>query len=180
MRDRRRCGERIVAKHVNDEDGVAGADFVAVGEERFFHVCAIEESAVAALQVEDAAAFFAVVDGEVETGHKLVVGKSLVGFGIAADAERRARLESKLSPREGTRPNFEKNSHLGAPGMITKWRSILSPTSAISKYKRFRESDRTARLRAGSEYPNTACVAATARVVEFFQNVFSCWPADAN
>jgi len=39
------------------------------------------------LQVEDAAAFFAVVDSEMEAGHKLVVGKRMIGLGIATEAE---------------------------------------------------------------------------------------------
>jgi len=79
--------KRFVGEHANDEDGVARANFVAVGEKGFFDACAIEESAVAALQVEEAAAFFTVFDGEVKAGHEFVVGKELIGFLRAADAE---------------------------------------------------------------------------------------------
>ena len=85
-----RSGERIVGEHVDNEHGVAGTNFVAVGEEGFFHTSAVKESAVAALQVEDAAALFAVIDGEVKAGHELVVGKGMIGFGIAAEAQRHA------------------------------------------------------------------------------------------
>jgi hypothetical protein len=86
----RYSGKRFVSENSNDEDGVACADFVAVGESGFFDACAVEESAVAALQVEDAAAFFAVIDGEVEARHEFVVGERVIGFGIATDAERLA------------------------------------------------------------------------------------------
>ena len=86
-----RCGrKRFVGDHADDEDGVVSADFVAVSESGFFHAGAVEESAVAALQVEEAAAFFTVLNGEVEAGHEFVVGKRMVGFGVAADAERLA------------------------------------------------------------------------------------------
>jgi hypothetical protein len=40
------------------------------------------------LQVEEAASFFGVIDGEVEAGHEFVVGEGVVGFGVAAKAER--------------------------------------------------------------------------------------------
>lgn len=87
----RRCGgKRFVGEHADDEDSVSGADFVAVGESGFFHACTVEESAVAALQVEEATAFFTVIDGEVEAGHELVVGKGVISLGVASDAKRHA------------------------------------------------------------------------------------------
>jgi len=73
----RRLSEKgFVGDHPKDKDGVARADFVPVGESGFFDARAVEESAVAALQVQDAAAFFAVVDGEVKADIDLSSGKA--------------------------------------------------------------------------------------------------------
>jgi hypothetical protein len=85
-----RGGRLFAVEHANDEDGIACADFVAVGEKCFFDAGAIQESAIAALQVEDAATFFTVVDGKVEAGHEFVVGEGVIGFGVATEAERHA------------------------------------------------------------------------------------------
>src|ERR1700693_4629649 len=87
---RRFSKKGFVREHLNDEDGVARADFVAGGGWGFFYARAVGKSSIAALQVEDAAAFFAVFDGEVEAGHEFIVGEGVVGFGGAADAERLA------------------------------------------------------------------------------------------
>lgn len=82
----------MVREDSNDEDGVAGADFVAVGESGFFYAGAVEESAVAAFEIDEAAAFFTVFDGEVKTGHLLIVGNGVIGLGVATDADKLAGL----------------------------------------------------------------------------------------
>jgi hypothetical protein len=82
-----------------DEDGVASADFVTVDESGFFDTRAVEESAVAALEIEEATAFFAAVDGEVEAGHALVVGERLIGIGVAADAKGLIPVQGNPFPR---------------------------------------------------------------------------------
>ena len=111
LRVGRRCENGFIGKDANDEDGVAGADFVAVGEEGFVDPRAVQESAIAALQVEDAAALFAVIDGEVEAGHELVVRESMIGFGVAAEAERHAVGYRDFVSRGGTGADFKKDSH---------------------------------------------------------------------
>jgi hypothetical protein len=111
LRVGRGCKKGFVGKNANDEDGVAGADFVAVGEEGFVDPRAVQESAIAALQVEDAAALFAVIDGEVEAGHELVVRESMIGFGVAAEAERHAVGYRDFVSRGGTGADFKKDSH---------------------------------------------------------------------
>ena len=108
--------KRFVGEHANDEDGVAGADFVAVGESGFFDARSIEEGAVAALQVEKAAAFFTVFDGEVEAGHELVVGKDVIGFVGAADAESFAsRYSDQFSDQASNRHVKDKFHYLTIP-----------------------------------------------------------------
>jgi len=103
--------KRFVGEHANDEDGVAGADFVAVGESGFFDARSIEEGAVAALQVEKAAAFFTVFDGEVEAGHELVAGKGAIGFVRAANTERLARDQANLGACVRIGASFEEDLH---------------------------------------------------------------------
>jgi hypothetical protein len=80
------------SEDADDEDSAASADFVTVDESGFFDARAVEESAVAAFEIEEAAAFFAAVDGEVEAGHSFVVGNAMVGLGMATDAEKLAGL----------------------------------------------------------------------------------------
>jgi len=93
--------KRFVGEHANDEDGFAGADFVAIREQGFCHSCAVEECAVAALQVEESAAFFAAFDGEVKAGHEFVVGEGVIGFGMATDAESLASTYSDRFSHQG-------------------------------------------------------------------------------
>ena len=83
-------GKHLVAQHANDKNGVAGADFIAVRESGFFYASAVEEGAIATVHVDEAAAFFSLLDGEVEARHEFVVGEGVVGFAGAANAERPA------------------------------------------------------------------------------------------
>jgi hypothetical protein len=80
-------GKHIVAQNANDKDGCTGADFVAVDESGFHDASAVEESAIAAVEIEEAAAFLAEIDGEVETGHSFVVSEGAVGFRVASNAQ---------------------------------------------------------------------------------------------
>jgi hypothetical protein len=80
-----RVGKRILTQHANNEDGVAGADLVAVCESGFSYACTVQECAVAAVQVDEATAFFGVLDGKVQSGHELVVGEGVIGFVRAPD-----------------------------------------------------------------------------------------------
>ena len=90
--DARGCGgKRIVAQHTNDKNGVAGADFIAIGESGFFYASVVEEGAIATVEVDEPAAFFSLLDGEVEARHEFVVGEGVIGFVGSANAERPAR-----------------------------------------------------------------------------------------
>jgi hypothetical protein len=84
-------GEHIVAQDADDENGGSGADFVAVGERGFLNARAIEESAVATVEIKETTAFLAEIDGEVEAGHGFVVGEGVVSFRVAADTQMLAR-----------------------------------------------------------------------------------------
>jgi hypothetical protein len=70
-----------------DDDGIASADFVPVGESGFLDAGAVEESAVAAVEVANAAAAGVAFESAVDAGHARVVGKSVFGFVGAADAQ---------------------------------------------------------------------------------------------
>lgn len=112
----RRGGERFVRENADHEDGVACADFVAVGESGFFYAGAIQECAVAAVEVEEAAALFTVLDSEVEAGHELVVGKDVIGFVGAADAESFAsRYSDQFSDQASNRHVKDKFHYLTIP-----------------------------------------------------------------
>jgi len=63
--DARGCGgKHLVAQHANDKNGVAGADFIAIGEGGFLYASAIEEGAIATVEVEEAAAFFSLLEAK--------------------------------------------------------------------------------------------------------------------
>jgi len=107
-----RLGKRILTQHANNEDGVAGTDFVAVCESGFFDARAIEERAVAAVKVEKAAAFFGMLDCEVQSGHEFVVGESVIRLRGAADAERTAGDEREFGARVGAGAEFQNGFHV--------------------------------------------------------------------
>jgi hypothetical protein len=78
---------------VNGKDRATGTDFVAIGENGFLDARAIQESAVAAFEIEEPTALFTVFDRKVKAGHAFVVGNAFISFGVAADAEKLARLQ---------------------------------------------------------------------------------------
>jgi hypothetical protein len=84
-------GKHIVAQHADDKGSSAGAYFVAVGKSGFLDARAIEESAVATVEIKEATAFWTEIDGEVEAGHSFVVGDGVVSFRVAADTQMLAR-----------------------------------------------------------------------------------------
>src|ERR1700720_3215675 len=98
---------RFFGEDVDDEDGAAGPDFVTVDESGFFDARAVEEGAVAALQIEEPTAFFTMIDGEVQAGHTFVVGNALIGLRMATDAEKLAGLERDFGARVGAGTDFE-------------------------------------------------------------------------
>jgi hypothetical protein len=108
---RGRIGKRILTQHANNEDGVAGADFVAVCESGFLYASAVQEGAVATVKVEEAAALFSLLDGEVEAGHEFVVGEGVIGFVCAADAKRLSGCQVHLLSCEGTGTTFQDEFH---------------------------------------------------------------------
>jgi hypothetical protein len=77
----------IFGDDAKNEDGTSGADFVAVGESGFLDAGAVEEGAVAAVEIADAAAFGVAFEGAVDAGHARVVGKGAFDFCVAADAQ---------------------------------------------------------------------------------------------
>jgi hypothetical protein len=94
-----------------DDDGIACADFVAVGESGFFYAGAVEEGAVAAVEIADAAAAGVAFKGAVDAGHTRVVGKSVFGFGGAADAQGLAQRQGPSCTLRGARVYFQKELH---------------------------------------------------------------------
>jgi hypothetical protein len=78
---------RFLRNNAKNDDGIACTDFVAVGESGFLDAGAVEESAVAAVEIADATAFGVALESAVDTGHTRVVGKRVFGFGGAADAQ---------------------------------------------------------------------------------------------
>ena len=84
---RRSLNERFLGKDAKDEDGTTCADFVAVGEGGFFYAGAVEESAIAAVEIADAATAGIACESTVDTGHARVVGEGVFGFVGAADAQ---------------------------------------------------------------------------------------------
>jgi hypothetical protein len=106
-----RVGKHILTQHANNEDGVAGADLVAVCEGGLFYASAIKESAVAAVEIEKAATFFSVLDGEVQAGHELVVGEGVIRLSGAADSNRLSGCQLHLLSCEGTGTTFQDEFH---------------------------------------------------------------------
>jgi hypothetical protein len=102
---------RIVAQHAHQENGGAGADLVAVGESGFLDASAVEKSAVARVEVEEAAALVGEFDGKVQAGHLFVIGKDVIGFLGAANAQRLAGNQRYLTANARTRANFENYLH---------------------------------------------------------------------
>jgi len=84
---RRMRSSGVLRKNAKDEDGITCADFVTVGERGFFYASAVEEGAVAAVEIVDAAAAGVAFESAVDAGHARVVGKGVFGFGVAADAQ---------------------------------------------------------------------------------------------
>jgi hypothetical protein len=77
----------IFGDDAKNEGGTSGADFVAVGESGFLDAGAVEESAVAAVEIADATAFGVAFEGAVNAGHARVIRKGVFGFGVAADTQ---------------------------------------------------------------------------------------------
>lgn len=122
--------KRFVGEHANDEDGVASADFVAVGESGFFNASSIEEGAIATVEIDEAAAFFTVLDGKMEAGHELVVGKGVIGFVSAADAKRTPQLEQQPGTFQAAGLDCESSLHvLGARDSLMKLIGQVKETS---------------------------------------------------
>jgi len=88
------CGELIVRNDADDENGLAGFDFVAGGEHGLLNLCAIQMSAVGALLVDDSASVGTALDGEVYARHVIVVRYRKLG------AVRRTADEDGLPIRE--------------------------------------------------------------------------------
>ncbi len=78
---------RFFGNDAKDEDGISSADFVAVGESGFLYARAVEEGAVAAVEVADAAAAGVAFESAVDAGHARIVGEGVFGFVGAADAQ---------------------------------------------------------------------------------------------
>jgi len=82
------CGKLVVRNNADDENGLAGFDFVAGGEHRLFDLRAVELGTIGAAFVDDAAAVGTAFDGEVNAGHVIVVGNGELGaIGGAANEE---------------------------------------------------------------------------------------------
>jgi len=94
----------VVRNDADDEDGLAGFDFVAGCEHGILNLCAIEMGAVGASFVDDAATIGAAFDGEVHAGHVIVVGNGELGaVGSAPNQKRLACQKRDLSPCEWSR-----------------------------------------------------------------------------
>jgi len=87
LRLRGERNSRLLRNDAKDDDGIACADFVAVGERGFLNAGAVEESAVAAVEIADAATAGVAFESAVNAGHARVVGEGVFGFGVAADAQ---------------------------------------------------------------------------------------------
>ena len=84
---RRKRSAGVLRNDAKDEDGIAGADFVAVGESGFLDAGAVEESAISAVEIADAATFGVAFESAVDAGHARIVGKGVFGFVGAANAQ---------------------------------------------------------------------------------------------
>lgn len=70
-----RSWRQLIVRHdADNKDSLAGLDLVAGGEHRLLNPRAIQESAVRALLVDDAAAAEATFDGKMHAGHVTVFG----------------------------------------------------------------------------------------------------------
>jgi len=94
----------VVRNNAYDKNGLAGFDFVAGGEHGLLNLCAIQMGAIRASFVDDAAAVRAALDGEVNTGHVIVVRDGELGaVGSAPNQKRLACQKRDLSPCEWSR-----------------------------------------------------------------------------
>jgi hypothetical protein len=73
------CRQLVVRNDADHENGLAGFNFVTVGESGFFSARAVQKCAVAASLIDDAAALFIAFDSEVRAGHLIVVGNGKLG-----------------------------------------------------------------------------------------------------
>jgi len=105
-------GQLIVRNYANDENGLAGFDFVARGEHGLVNLCAIQLGAIGAFSIDDAAAVGTALDGEVDAGHVIVMGNGkLRAVWCAPDQKRLASSERDLPTREGSHSDFENDRH---------------------------------------------------------------------
>jgi hypothetical protein len=88
---RRKRSAGFLRNDAKDDDGIACTDFVAVGESGFLDAGAVEESAVAAVEIADAAATCVAFESTVYAGHARVIGEGVFDFVGAADAQGLAR-----------------------------------------------------------------------------------------
>src|SRR6266852_2533875 len=111
---RARGGGQLIVRHdANHKYRLAGFDFVAGGEHGLLNFCAIKMGAVGASFVDDAAAVRTALDGEVNTGHVIVVGNSeLSAVRRTADTDGFAIRKRNFLTREGTGLDFEEHSHV--------------------------------------------------------------------
>jgi hypothetical protein len=91
---------------------LAGFDFVAGGEHGLLNLCAIQMRAVGASFVDDAAAVGTALDGEVRTGHMVVMRNGELGtVGGTADEDRLAIRKRDIPAGERTCLDVEDYSH---------------------------------------------------------------------
>jgi len=106
LRARGDCWELVVGNDADEENGLAGFDFVAAGEHGLLNLCAIQMGAVGAFLVDDAAAVGTALDGEVNAGHVVVVWDGEMGaVGGAADEHGLASRNAELLACK--RPGFD-------------------------------------------------------------------------
>lgn len=93
---------------------MATFDFIAISEHRVLNARAVEERAVAALFVDDAASLRTAVDGKVRAGHERIVGHGKLRLcRSSSDDDGLARGQGNPLPRHWPTLDFEKNSHSG-------------------------------------------------------------------
>jgi len=103
----------VVRNNAYDKNGLAGFDFVAGGEHGLLNLCAIQMGAIRASFVDDAAAVRAALDGEVNTGHVIVMRDRKLGtVRGSADKDGLAIRKRNFLTREGTGLDFEEHSHV--------------------------------------------------------------------
>ncbi len=101
-------GQLTVRDNADDENGLAGLDFVAGSEHGLLNLCAIQMSAVGASFVDDAATVGTTLDGKVHAGHVIVVRNGELGaIRRPADEDRLPIRKGDFFPHEGAKFDVE-------------------------------------------------------------------------